>query len=221
MDLEKKITKEKGASDFLAYYIHQPIENKLVSYLMNTRVTPNQVTAATNIVAYSVTILFLMGRLLEGSILSFIVGIMDGIDGKLARAKDMSTNLGKLEHALDLLYEFSWIGALSFNLAQTTGSSMPLLYGLGSVVIISFYRMVYDTFGRAVGISLDNYASFERVFRRVAGRRNLYNIHILAFILLSKPELCLTTITAHAIITAIIYTIRVGYHLNKMDNIEK
>jgi phosphatidylglycerophosphate synthase len=221
MDLEKKITKEKGASDFLAYYIHQPVENKLVSYLMNTRVTPNQVTVATNIVAYTVTFLYLIGWLLEGSILSFIVGIMDGIDGKLARAKDMSTNLGKLEHAFDLLYEFSWIIALSLILTQTTGSSMPLLYGLSSVVIISFYRMVYDTFGRAVGMSLDNYASFERVFRRVAGRRNLYNIHILAFILLSKPELCLTTITAHAMITAIIYTIRVGYHLNKMDNYEK
>jgi phosphatidylglycerophosphate synthase len=221
MDLEKKITKEKGASDFLAYYIHQPVENKLVSYLMNTRVTPNQVTVATNIVAYTVTFLYLIGWLLEGSILSFIVGIMDGIDGKLARAKDMSTNLGKLEHAFDLLYEFSWIIALSLILTQTTGSSMPLLYGLSSVVIISFYRMVYDTFGRAVGMSLDNYASFERVFRRVAGRRNLYNIHILAFILLSKPELCLTTITVHAMITAIIYTIRVGYHLNKMDNLEK
>jgi len=52
------------------------------------------------------------------------------------------------------------------------------------VVLISFYRMVYDTFGRAAGSSLDNYAPFERVFRRVAGRRNLYNIHILVGVLL-------------------------------------
>jgi phosphatidylglycerophosphate synthase len=142
---------------------------------------------------------------------------MDGIDGKLARAKDMATNLGKMEHAFDLLYEFSWIGALSYYFTQTTGSATPILYGLSAVVIISFYRMVYDTFGKAMGTSFDNYAPFERIFRRIAGRRNLYNIHILAFILISRPELCLITILTHAVITAVIYTIRVGYHLSVLD----
>ena len=217
MSLKEKITKEKGASDFLAYYIHQPIENKLVSWLMHTPFTPNQATIVTNVAAYAVTYLFLTGHLLEGSILSFIVGIMDGIDGKLARAKDMATNLGKLEHAFDLLYEFSWIGALSYYFTQTTGSVIPLVYGLSAIVIISFYRMVYDTFGRAMGTSFDNFAPFERKFRRIAGRRNLYNIHILVFILISRPELCLITILAHAGITGVIYTIRVGYHLSVLD----
>lgn len=217
MSLKEKITKEKGASDFLAYYIHQPIENKLVSWLMHTPFTPNQATIITNIAAYVVTYLFLTGRLIEGSILSFIVGIMDGIDGKLARAKDMATNLGKMEHAFDLLYEFSWIGALSYYFTQTTGSSTPLIYGLSIVVLISFYRMVYDTFGKALGTSFDNFAPFERKFRRIAGRRNLYNIHILAFILISRPELSLITILAHATITAVIYSIRVGYHLSVLD----
>jgi hypothetical protein len=100
---------------------------------------------------------------------------------------------------------------------QTSGSSTPLIYGLSIIVLVSFYRMVYDTFGKALGTSFDNFAPFERKFRRIAGRRNLYNIHILAFILISRPELSLITILAHAAITAVIYSIRVGYHLSVLD----
>ena len=99
--------KDKGASDLLAHYVHRPIENRVVLYLMKTRVTPNQVTVLTNILAYVVTVLYLFGYLLPGSLLSFVVGLMDGIDGKLARAKNMTSRLGKMEHAFDLLFEFS------------------------------------------------------------------------------------------------------------------
>jgi len=55
MDLEERITKEKGASDLLAYYVHQPLENRMVARLMHTPVTPNQVTIATNLIAYTRT----------------------------------------------------------------------------------------------------------------------------------------------------------------------
>ncbi len=217
MDLEERITKEKGASDLLAYYVHQPLENRMVARLMHTPVTPNQVTIATNLIAYTVAALFAFGRLMEASALSFVVGLMDGLDGKLARAKLMATNLGKLEHAFDLLYEFVWLLALAYHLTASTGSWMPLLYGFASVVLISFYRMVYDTFGRAAGSSLDNYAPFERVFRRVAGRRNLYNIHILVGVLLGAPGAALASILVHAAITAIVYSVRAGTHLHVLD----
>ena len=217
MGLEERITKEKGASDFLAYYVHQPLENWIVARLMHTPVTPNQVTVATNVGAYAVAALFATGRLLEGSALSFVVGLMDGLDGKLARAKYMATNLGKLEHAFDLLYEFVWLVALAYHLTVASGSWSPMLYGFGSVVLISFYRMVYDTFGRAAGSSLDNYAPFERVFRRVAGRRNLYNIHILVGVVLGVPHLALVSILVHAALTAVVYSVRAGMHLSRMD----
>lgn len=218
MSLKEKITKEKGASDFIAYYIHQPIENYLVSKLMHTFVTPNQVTAATNIVAYMVTYLYFSGRLWMGIVLSFIVGVLDGLDGKLARAKEMSTNLGKLEHALDLLYEFSWIIALGYYFTVTGGTFMPLLYGFISVTLISFYRMVYDVFGKATGTSLDNFGPVERIGRRIAGRRNLYNLHILGGVVMNSP-LCMLTIMIHAALTAVFYTWRAGLHLYRIDQL--
>lgn len=63
-----KMEKEKGASDILAYYIHRPLENRIVYHLLNTRITPNQLTIMTNAAAYCVTVLFFFGYLLPGSI---------------------------------------------------------------------------------------------------------------------------------------------------------
>jgi len=218
LDRERKIEKEKGASDLLAYYVHRPLENRIVRLIYKTPITPNQLTILTNIAAYCVTALFYLGHLLPASALSFAVGLMDGLDGKLARAKEMTSNLGKMEHAFDLLYEFSWLAALALHLNMRTGSPKPLVFALLSIILISFYRYCYDIFGRTMGTSLDIKGRFERVFRRVAGRRNLYNIHILAAILLGAPEYALVSITIHAAITAIIYSWRTAVHLHAEDN---
>ena len=209
--------KEKGASDLLAYYIHRPLENRIVLRLMNTNVTPNQITLMTNILAYVVAALYFSGYLLAGSLLSFVVGVMDGVDGKLARAKNQTSKLGKMEHAFDLLFEFTWLISLALFLHRTTGNSLPLILCMFSLLFISFYRYCYDTFSRTMGVSLDIYGDFEKVFRRVAGRRNLYNIHILIGILLGVPLYSLMSITVHAGITALIYAWRTAKHLHASD----
>ncbi len=117
----------KNPSDALAYYIHKPVENKLVAFLSNFDITPNQMTITSNILAYTVTALFLFGYLLPASILTFVVGIVDGLDGKLARVKLKTSKLGSMEHSFDLLYEFSWFIALSWFLFSSTRSATPLI----------------------------------------------------------------------------------------------
>ncbi|MFQ6073661.1 MAG: CDP-alcohol phosphatidyltransferase family protein [Candidatus Bathyarchaeia archaeon] len=213
-----KLEKEKGASDFLAYYIHRPLENRIVYRLLDTKITPNQLTILTNAVAYCVTALFFFGFLLPGSILSFVVGLMDGLDGKLARARGQTTKLGTLEHAFDLLFEFSWLTALALFLFNSTNNALPLILCMLTIVFIVFYRYCYDTFSRAMKTSLDNYGRFERLFRRVAGRRNLYNIHILVWILLGMPLYSLITILLHSALTAVVYAYRTAKHLHAADH---
>ncbi|MEE8182697.1 MAG: sugar phosphate nucleotidyltransferase, partial [Thermoplasmata archaeon] len=177
----------KNPSDALAYYIHKPIENRLVAMISDYRITPNQLTIIANILAYTVTALFFLGYLLPASILTFVVGIVDGLDGKLARVKLMTSKLGSLEHSFDLLFEFSWFIALSWFLFNSTQSATPLILCIFIILFVAFYRHIYDQFGKAMGRSLDDSGDFERIFRRVAGRRNLYNIPILVSILFAVP----------------------------------
>ena len=207
----------KAPSDLLARYVHRPIENKIVYYLSDYGITPNQMTILVNVVAYAVTFLFLTGHLLSASILTFVVGIMDGLDGKLARVKDMTSKLGSMEHPFDALYEFSWIAAFSIHLSLSTGRLLPVLLGMLIILLIAFYRQCYDRFRMSTGKSLDAYGRFDRIFRRIAGRRNLYNIHIFVAVILGVPLYCLVSIASHAAITAIVYAYRACLHLRAYD----
>ncbi|MCK4793340.1 MAG: NTP transferase domain-containing protein [Desulfobacteraceae bacterium] len=233
IDTEKDLTKaqemiienaSKNPSDALAHYIHKPIENKLVAILSTSNITPNQLTIIVNVLAYTVTALFFVGYLLPASILSFVVGIADGLDGKLARVKLKTSKLGSLEHSFDLLFEFSWFIALSWFLFRATQTVIPLILCIFIILFIAFYRHIYDQFRRASGRSLDDSGDFERRFKRIAGRRNLYNIPILIGVLLvpSYSLIALTYslifISFHSGITAIVYSVRAVKHLHAMDN---
>lgn len=208
----------KDASDFIARYIHKPLENKLVYYIAsNSKITPNQITLFINILAYSITVLFALGHLLIASILTFLVGVVDGIDGKLARVKFRTSKLGQLEHAFDFLFELSWITALAWYLFIETSSVVPFIIALLIFLFVPFYRFVYDQFSRVTGKSLDVYGEFDRHFRRIAGRRNLYNIEIFIGILTGYPLYSLFAIAFHSGLTACVYALRAIIHLHNLD----
>ncbi|MDI6691260.1 MAG: CDP-alcohol phosphatidyltransferase family protein [Candidatus Bathyarchaeota archaeon] len=209
--------KKRGASDFVAHYFNRPIENTILYYISEwSFITPNRLTIATNIFAWFVTYLFFSGYLGLGALLTFVVGIIDGLDGKLARIKWSSTKLGLMEHPFDMLYEFSWLIALALFLSQSE-SFLPITFAAISITFIAFYRFCYDQFRRATGVSLDVYGRFERAFRRIAGRRNIYNVYILIGVLLGVPAYSLIVILVHSAITAIIYAWRAAIHLHAID----
>jgi CDP-L-myo-inositol myo-inositolphosphotransferase len=178
------------------YYIHKPVENKLVAFISNFDITHNQLTISSNILAYTVTALFLFGYLLPASILTFVVGIVDGLDGKLARVKLKTSN---------------WF------LFSSTRSATPLILCIFIIFFVAFYRHVYDQFRRAAGKSLDDAGNFERIFRRVAGRRNLYNIPIFVSIIFGVLLYSLFFIAFHSGITAVVYASSAIKHLYVAD----
>jgi len=212
--------KKRGASDFVAHYVNRPIENAIVCRISDSRITPNQITILTNVLAYLVTALFLFGHLLIGALLVFVVGVIDGLDGKLARIRGRTTKLGRMEHLFDLLFEFSWLIALAIFLSQSEGS-LPLVIATLSVTFIAFYRFCYDQFSRTMGVSLDVYGRFERAFRRVAGRRNIYNVYILIGVLFGMPFYSLIGILFHSALTAVVYAYRAAIHLHAIDKKEQ
>jgi len=210
----------KGRNDLLATYVNKPIENFIVSRLANTRITPNQVTILTNIVAYASTFLFLQGYLLFASLLTFIVSFMDGVDGKLSRVKIASSNIGKMEHAFDFLFEHSWYIALAIYLSKT--------YGI-SAILLSAFILMFDSFshycGQAFGKGikerpLADHGRIEQLFRKFDGRKNSYIIFILIGVLLNMPFYSMIIITFWSFISAGFYCLRAMKHLHMMDRKE-
>jgi hypothetical protein len=72
-------------------------------------------------------------------------------------------------------------------------------------------------FSQVMGISLADYAPFDRRFRRFDGRRNIYTIYILLGALFGVPHYALVAIGFHAFITGGVYFLRAAIHLHNAD----
>lgn len=208
----------KGRNDLLATYVNKPIENFIVKRLANTKITPNQVTILTNIIAYTSTFFFLSGYLPLASGLTFIVSFMDGVDGKLSRIKIVSSNIGKMEHPFDFLFEHSWYIALAIYLSETYGVSAILL-GIFIVLFDSFSSHCGHVFAGAIrNRPLQDYGRIEQVFRKFDGRKNSYILFILVGTLLNAPFYSLVAIAVLSLISALFYCSRTIKYLYAVDN---
>ena len=177
---------QKGVLDFPAL-VHAPIEKWLVSHLCRTTITPNQITLGTAVLGLGVTLLYACGYLWAGALLALVIGVLDGVDGKLARLKAQTTKLGKKEHDLDYFVETSWWMALAYHF-QATGQ---IRYAY--VIFFAFFaahrleRMAIQAVQRRIGRNLDDFAPFDRLVRMVAGRRNIYTWLFTFFLVIGAP----------------------------------
>jgi phosphatidylglycerophosphate synthase len=164
---------QKGPPDIPAW-VHAPIETFLVSRLCKTPITPNQLTLFCNVVAWTVTIFLVTGHLAWGLGLALIVGVLDGLDGKLARLKVETSKAGKLEHLFDALFENSWWLALAWHLS-VSGKLPDAFAYLGLLIGAEVTNaLARASIVRYYGKSITELASFDRIFRLVGGRRNIY-----------------------------------------------
>src|SRR5258708_7068915 len=164
---------QKGTLDLPAY-IHAPIENAIISLLCKTRITPNQITIAGFIIGCNATVAFAVGRIGLGILAALIFGIVDGLDGKQSRVKIEMTERGKWEHHLDYLIENSWWLAIAFHLWRS-GQFRNVFYFfallIGSHLLDEFAKRRAKM---AKGRLLDDVTPFDRAFRLIAARRNVY-----------------------------------------------
>jgi len=165
-------TAQKGALDWPARFIHAPIEDWIVRLLLPFPVSPNMVTAATAVIGFIATWLFATGSLSDGLAMALIVGVLDGVDGKLARVKMMTSPWGELEHIVDKIVEYSWYLALAYFLSKTRESGVPWALGLG-IILFAWAEVVQSEFYRRMtGRQIDDAGRTERVIRIFSARRN-------------------------------------------------
>ncbi len=198
---------QKGTLDLPAY-VHAPIETALISLLCKTPITPNQITIAGSIIGCSATVAFVTGRVGLGILVALIFGIVDGLDGKQSRVKIETTERGKWEHHLDYLIENSWWAAIAFHLWRS-GQFPNAFYFLGLLIASHLLDESAKRWAKMVkGRLLDDVAPFDRAFRLIAARRNVY-VWILAcgFLLNAFPQ-SYAIICGWATVSAAVHLVR-------------
>ena len=164
---------QKGTLDLPAY-LHAPIETGIISLLCKTRITPNQITIAGLIIGCGATVAFALGRIGLGILAALIFGIVDGLDGKQSRVKIEMTERGKWEHHLDYLIENSWWAAIAFDVWRS--GQFPNVFYFFALLIGSHLldELAKRRAKMAKGRLLDDVTPFDRAFRLIAARRNVY-----------------------------------------------
>jgi phosphatidylglycerophosphate synthase len=198
---------QKGTLDFPAY-VHAPIETAIVSFLCKTRITPNQITIVGFIIGCGATTAFALGRTGAGLLAALVFGVVDGLDGKLSRVKVETTERGKWEHHLDYLIENSWWTAIAFHLwqsAQLPNAFYFLALVFGSHLLDEFVKRRAKM---ATGRLLDDVAPFDRAFRLIGARRNVYVWLLAAGFLLGAFAQSYAIICGWAAVTAAVHLMR-------------
>ena len=165
---------QKGCLDWPARFIHPPIENMLVRLLAPTPITPNMVTLFVLLVSIGAGVAFVFGWMWTGLALALFSGPLDGVDGKLARARLEFSRWGDLEHVLDKISEYGWYLCLAGHFAAQRGGEGPWTLAALIILVALAESLQGEFFRRFTGKQLDDAGDFERRFRLVSGRRNTF-----------------------------------------------
>jgi phosphatidylglycerophosphate synthase len=203
---------QKCALDLPALLLDPVFENRLVFWLCNTRITPNQVTLFTGVLGALIATLFLHGWLRLGILLAYAVEVLDGVDGKLARTKLQTSRLGELEHVLDFFMEHAWY--LTITIFLVTSTHEPQLWWVGGGLMVSdvLDNLLYYLGQRLFGKQLDELSPFDRRFRLIAGRRNIYAWMFVFGFWAGLPVQIFIAALVWAGITVGVHGVRLVYH---------
>jgi len=204
---------QKHTLDLPAQLLHPLFENRLVLWLCHTRISPNHVTLLTAIFGACVALLFLNGVLKWGVILAYLVAILDGVDGKLARTKLQTSRLGEIEHFIDFFVEQSWYFCLTLYFVNHADQAM--LGWVGGILMGSdmFDKLLYMWSHTAFSKQLDELGSFERRFRLVGGRRNVYLWFFILGFWLNSPVTAFFAASLWSLCTVLVHSVRFLHHL--------
>jgi len=206
---------QKRALDLPALLLDPLFENRFVFWLCNTRITPNQVTVCTGVLGACIAFLFLHGWLRLGITLAYAVEVLDGVDGKLARTRLQTSRLGELEHVLDFFMEHAWYLTLTLFFVTSTHDGQWWWVGGGLMVSDLLDNLLYYAGHVLFGKQLDELGAFDRGFRLIAGRRNIYAWMWLLGFWAGFPTQVFVAALAWAIVTVGVHGARLAYHARR------
>jgi phosphatidylglycerophosphate synthase len=207
-------SQQKKVMDLPSMYLDPFFENWLTRLLCSTPVTPNMVTFLGAAIAILAALCFWHGFFITGALIMFLVEILDGVDGKLARTKLMFTRVGEYEDIIDYAYENFCYIALAVGLTRTVASPAHLPAILAGILIASdtVDNILYTLSGRWYGKSLDLMHRFDAGFRLIAGRRNIYGLMFVVGFSLGYPLVTFALAAAWSLVTAFVHGVRLLQH---------
>lgn len=128
----------KDTDGLVSRHLNRKISTRITARLLNTRVTPNQISFLSFLTALASGLLFFISQPLAGGITAQVSSVIDGCDGELARLRGTGSRFGAyFDSLLDRYADFAVIlGMIAAN---------PELYWLpGVFALLGSYSISYS-----------------------------------------------------------------------------
>ena len=150
---------------FISKHLNRRLSEPVARLLTRTRVTPNQATWAAFGIAIASCGVFAIGLNIVGGILAQISSIADGVDGGLARHKNMSSQFGGLLDAILDRYADAAI-VLGMTLWSLSHETYPAIWLVGFAAVIGTLTVSYSR----ARVSTEHRPFFDRGLASIASR---------------------------------------------------
>ena len=203
----------KGVTDLVTKWLWPVPARWVTRGCVRTGITPNQVTAASLVLAIVAGVLFARGDFAWGLVAGWIMTFLDTVDGKLARVTVTSTRLGNIfDHGIDLVHPPLWYIAWGIGLALDppvlAGIALPVVYG---AILVGYVggRLCEGVFQRWIAsFPMFTWRPFDSYFRLIVARRNPNLIMLTASLVAGRPDLGLMAVAAWTVLSTAILLAR-------------
>jgi phosphatidylglycerophosphate synthase len=200
---------EKHVMDAPARWVDPYAENAIVRRLVDTPVTPNHVTFFSLAIGLAAAAFLYLGWWALALPVMFLVGWLDGVDGKMARLRLQYSRIGEAESLFDFTYENAWWLALTLHFVGSGQGAVAGWLGVAWLAANLVDEVAYTVAGEWLGGSLDLLTPQDGAFRLIAGRRNIYVYMLAAAVLAGSMWAGFVACSVWAAITA-------GVHLARL-----
>jgi hypothetical protein len=202
----------KRPVDVMEKYVDPPIENWVVHKLCDTAVTPTVVTLLAMAVALTAASLFYEGWFFLAVVGAWVTTVLEGVGGKLARVKLMTSSTGNFGQIASFFHESAWYLSWAAYLARTyapvaweVGTAFAVCNGCDLALIAAFTQFRKKP--------LSAMSRFDHWFNVIGGQRRIYLAMLLVGFLVGMPLQTFQAVLWWAVVTVFIHLGRVLYHV--------
>ena len=149
--LERLRNSKPSEDGIIATNFNRAVSTQILKCLVKTRITPNQVTFVSFLVAVMAGFLFAAGTYLNlvlGAVLVEVSFTLDCVDGQLARFRNMKSSFGDwFDKVLDRLSEFAIFFGLCFGLYKQSGDVRIWIWGFTALFTVLLLNYAADVLG--------------------------------------------------------------------------
>ena len=138
---------ESSYDGFVSRHLNRRISRPLARLLAHTPLTPNQISIASLGVALACCFCFAYGYYIAGALLAQASSIVDGVDGDLARLKNMTSAFGGfMDSILDRYADSLILLGLTIWAASDSGTYVWVIgfWALASTFVLTYTRARID-----------------------------------------------------------------------------